>query len=334
MTVPSLSVDRPECLSCSHLAPRGELICPACRTRLAELLDTIRREYPLLDPAPDGAGHDGGRPPVGFGSRPPLRIAVLALLAAPASARTSRSLAGSDGADLVRGARDPDKMGNAHVEPLLVTAGRWADRAREDDVLSPLAGVRTVIGECLRLTGQLDALADRWWVGDMIRDLARAAHHVALARGTFVPHTARVGACPRIRDDARALHERTVADLGEHLAEQIAQGEDWHCGGVVRGRLTAEAATCTRCHHTWRGEGVLRALGEQLGGAMLDLSAMVRHLDGTTVPVLRQWAHRDGWPRERVGRRTIYDLSAARASWWARRGPQLVGVDEAGRIGA
>jgi hypothetical protein len=78
-------------------------------------------------------------------------------------------------------------------------------------------------------------------------------------------------------------------------------------------------ARCARCGTAWRGEDELRALGERLGDAWMDLAAIGRYLDvrdGT----LRQWARRDGWGREpgRPGTlgRTLYRLADARASWW------------------
>lgn len=298
--------ERPTCLACNHHAPRA-LLCTACLRRLTGLLAAIPAGHARLDPAPGAAGPSGGRGAPGYGSRPPARVDVLSLLVAPGHAVTSRPLVVDEPDERA----DPDTPENApgHA-PLVVAVGRWADRAREDGLLPGLAGPRTVAGECLRLSGIVELLAARWWVGDMVRDLAGTAHRLRAALGEPDAPTVPVGRCPRLVDDTP-------------------------CDGPVRARLTADTATCARCHHRWRGEDTMRRLGDALGGAMLDLAGLARYLDDdVSVAGLRQWAHRDGWRRERVGRRTVYSLADARASWWARRGPRGVAVDGAERMGA
>lgn len=324
--------EQPCCLACDHHTPPGALLCPHCARRLNELLAAIPDTYRRLDPRPGNTGPDGGRAPAGFGSRPPLRVDVLALLIAPTTAATSRPLRIDDAPRA-----DPDTPKSARTQhPVVVVVGQWADRARHDDLLPALSGPRTVAGECLRLSGVLDQLARQWWAGELVRDLARTHHALLRTLGEAPPPALPIGWCPRIRDHHLAGYEQLVDALGRRLANQAADAQGWRCGGTVRARLTADHASCARCRQHWRGEHTLQRLGEQLGGAMLDLAGLVRYLDdpSLTPEGLRQWAHRDGWRRERIGRRTVYALADARDSWWARRGVRGVAVDGRERIGA
>lgn len=346
VTLPGLNEtpERPICLACNHGTPPGALLCPLCVRRLDELLGAIPAGFHRLDVRPGGTGPDGGRAPAGFGSRPPLRVDVLSLVVAPAHAVTARPLVVDDepptrderALDGVPRA-DPDTPRNARAQhPVVVAVGQWADRAREHGLLDELHGPRTVAGECLRLGGIVEQLTRQWWVGDMVRDLARTEHVLRRALGEAEAPALPIGWCPRIRDAHLDRYELLVDELGRRLADMAADAQGWRCGGAVRARLTADHASCTRCRQQWRGEQTLERLGVQLGGAMLDLAGLVRYLDdpSLTAAGLRQWAHRDGWRRERIGRRTVYALADARDSWWARRGVRGVAVDGRERIGA
>lgn len=325
----------PRCLACNHPAPPHALICPLCAHRAATNLSVIPADYARLDTRLGSAGPDGGRAPAGFGSRPPLRVDVLTLQAAPADAVTARALRVVD--ELV--APDPDSALRARADdaaPVLVAVGRWADLAREYDTLPRLVGPRTVTGECARLAGAFDALRSQWWVGDMIRDLDRTAHRLRRALGEADPPAVPIGWCPQIVDDRRYDHERLADELGARLADMAADAHGWRCGGRVRARLTADHAVCARCRQVWRGEDAIDQLGAQLGDAMIDLAGLRRYLDDPSLSVvgLRQWAHRDHWRSERIGRRTVYALADARDSWWTRRGVRGVTLGSQERASA
>lgn len=294
---------RPACLACDHprCAPAA-LLCPPCRARLHQLLAELRKGHQDLvgtDLAPIRGAGGGTRSP-GYGSRAPVREAVLALLVNGKNVQHT----------------DPDTLRNA---PLLAVAAHWADRAREDDLLPELAGPRTVPGELLRLSGIAGDLSGRWWVGDLLRSLAGTVHRVHLALGEVVPEIP-LGRCPRIRPGAAGLHLHLAVELGPLLAATV---DAVHCRGEVRG--TRDQARCRRCQHRWIGEQAVHSLGTQLGDAMLDLPGLARYLD-VTAGWLWKWASKDGWRREKVGRRTLYSLADARESArraWERANPVL-----------
>lgn len=298
------------CLCCDRpLLVPGRLACPPCIDRLGRTLDELRGAWTRLhqaDLAASGGGSTARRAP-GFGSRSPIRLAVLALIHTPVHNQRP----------------DPDNLRNA---PILHVAAHWADLAREDQLLPDLAGDRTVTGELLRLRGVVDELAGRWWVGDLARSLGGTLHRAHLALGEVEPEIP-FGDCPRPTPDGLAEHRQLVADLGERLVvaarDQLAS---LYCGGQVRGNR--EHARCRRCGASWAGEAAVHRLGAQLGDAMLDLAGLARYLGIDSIPRLRQWAHRDGWTRTKVGGRTLYSLAEARASAWRRFERQ------AGRIAA
>jgi hypothetical protein len=280
---------------------RDDTLCGRDRQRIATALGVLYRFDPAqLDPTRRARGYSAAPVNAPFASKPPLDLEPLALTLAPNGALDDRPLT----YELAHPRADPDTPRVCvREEPLVVTVGRWADRAREDELLPPLRGGRSVHGEALRLSGILDALVRRWWAADMLRELAVAAERVdrALGRDEDRRRALPVGVCPAHYSD------------GTHTAR--------HCGGRVT--ATPRLARCSHCGRAWHGEQALRELGRLMGGAYLDLAALARWTD-ETVPLLRQWAHRDGWRRQVHGRRKLYSLADAQTSWLRRR--QDVGV--------
>jgi hypothetical protein len=274
-------------------ATHESLTCQRCRQRLVDLLDEIARGFPRLDPTPGAAGITGAPGAPGFGSKSPARDDVLVLT------------------DRRRQAHDPEQPRNA--SSLLRTVAHWADTLRVDGLLDRLDGPRTVAGECEALASAAGTLGRRWWFGDMLANLEAAAQHMRRALDEVEP-TIPLGRCPRPAREAAAAYEVLVADVGEVLAARVSRAP--RCGGEVRARVFGATARCRRCGWRWEGEPELRRLGAQLGDAMLDLPALARYLGVDSLATLRSWAHRDGWDRVKVGRRTMYRLADARDSWW------------------
>ena len=291
---------------------REHTLCGRDRQRAATALGVLYRFDPdELDPTRKARGYSAAPVNAPFASKPPLDLEPLTLTRAPDAAYIDRPLA----YELAHPGADPDTPRVCvREEPLVITVGRWADRAREDDLLPALRGGRSVQGEALRLSGVLDALVRRWWAGDMLRELAVAAERVdrALGRDEDRRRALPVGVCP-------SVPPRGPGDL--EPAETRAR-----CGGRVT--ATPRLARCSRCGRAWHGEQALRELGRMMGGAYLDLAALARWTD-ETVPLLRQWAHRDGWRRQVHGRRKLYSLEDAQRSWLRRRmDVGVVQVDE------
>lgn len=280
------------CHTCNTPTPEPKItICDRDRQRLATALGVLYRFDPTeLDPTRPARGYSAAPVNAPFASKPPLDLEPFALTFAPIAAHLARALP----YDLAHPPAASDTP-RTHVreEPLVVTVGRWADRAREDELLPALRGGRTVQGEALRLSGILDGLVRTWWAADMLRELVAAADRVdrAMGRGEDRRRALPVGVCPNVVDTDRC-----------------------------RGRISAtpRRASCSRCGRTWHGETMLRDLGRMMGGAMLDLAALARWTD-ETVPLLRQWAHRDGWRRQDHGRRKLFSLADCEASWLRRR---------------
>lgn len=154
------------------------------------------------------------------------------------------------------------------------------------------------------------ALATWWELPDLAAALRGSLAHVRRALGEQ-EQTIPIGVCPML--PAEVLEPE---DLEVMAPEALARP----CGGEIRAKAYGQTARCTgRCGTSWRGEPALRALGERLGDAWMDLAAISRYLD-VKPGTLRQWARRDGWGREpgRPGTlgRTLYRLADARASWW------------------
>lgn len=166
--------------------------------------------------------------------------------------------------------------------------GWWADRAREDGLLPPhcRVGERTVDGEVALLVSVLDAVAAAWWVADMRIAVDHAVRHLRAARGQLEP-TIPLGACP------------------------------FCAAGQVRARSWGQRARCQGCGTRWEGVHELRRLGELLGEAEMDAAGIARYC-GVSVSTVGTWAHRHGWERRRVGGRTLYRLSDARAAATAK----------------
>lgn len=279
----------PTCTTCNRRpTPAGTLACQPCRHRTARHLAYIAANLPRLDPTPGANGTDptAARGAPGFTSRSPARDDVIDLT------------------DRRRGGHDPEQAGNA---PVLVVLAWWADQARDAGVLRsrhPLArwagppwrlpdpAPRTAVGEADALAGAVEQLAALWWFDGLARAVEQLAARVRRALFEH-EHTVPLGRCPLTGSD----------------------GEP--CGGEIRARLPGDDATCRRCRSAWSGVDELRALGADLGDATLDLPGIARWLAVDSLATLRSWAHRDRWRRERVGRRTLYALEDARASWWA-----------------
>lgn len=212
------------------------------------------------------------------------------------------------------GARAGDARSD--LPPVLVVLGRVADRCRADGLLGPLRGPRSVDGEWLRLSSAevLVELPARWWVGEVLDDLAAADRAIRNALGEHEPSVP-LGRCPR-----QVMPPRTL-DADGRPAPRVPE----RCGGQVRSRDGGRAAACTSCPHRWHGAASVHALAGRAGAAMLDLPALAAYLDGLgygeqPAPRMRKWAQLDRWERERVGTRTLYRLGDALASARARRG--------------
>lgn len=311
MTLPNDTTDQPTralCVGCDQRpATDASLTCRPCRHRLVQALDEIRTGYPRLDPTPGAAGLTGAPAAPGFGSRSPASDTVLVLT------------------DTRRHTHDPDEPERA--QGVLGVVAWWADQAREVGVLVggprrrfdvDRRGVvtvrsRSVVGECEQLAGVAGRLGSVWWFGAMLAVLDATAGHVRRALGEH-ERTIPLGECPLPAPGYAALFDALVADAGEVLAARASRVP--RCGGEVRARAFGDTARCRRCGHRWEGEHEVRQLGAKLGDAMLDLPGLARYFDVSSLATLRSWAHRDGWRRQKVGRRTLYRLADARDSWW------------------
>jgi hypothetical protein len=301
---------RPLCISCDlRESGRESLLCAGCVRRLREHLDEIGRGFGRLDAAPGAAPVSAGPRAPGFESRSPARDDVLVL---------------TDRRRVHRAAHDPDTARNAPAS-LVTVVLHWADEARDAELIGPPQRVfevdrrgqarvlpRRVVDECALLADRAERLGREWWAGDMCRDLDAAARHLRRALGEHEA-TIPLGECPRPAVGYAALYEAVVGELGPTLAGRGARVP--RCRGQVRARALGHSAQCTRCRYRWDGEATLRRLGAQLGEAMLDLGGLSRYLDVESHALLRKWAQRDQWQRERHGRRTLYSLADARASW-------------------
>lgn len=298
----------PMCIGCDQRpTTRDSLTCRPCRNRLEDLLNELPDHYDRLDATPGSAGLTGAPAAPGFESRSPARDAVLVLT------------------DRRRQAHDPEQPRNA--SSLLRTLAWWADEARDAGIVlgSPrrsiavdrrgLAAVqaRTVRGECAALARAVGRLGAWWAFGDMLANLDAQAGHLRRAIGEHEP-TVPLGRCPRPPANLAARHAALVDDFGEILAARIWWLDT--CGGEVRARAFGESARCRSCGWRWEGLDELRLLAAGLGDAMLDLPGIARYLGVESLATLRSWAMRDGWIREKVGRRTLYRLDDARGSWW------------------
>lgn len=195
----------------------------------------------------------------------------------------------------VRGWIDPDQPGALVGVPVVLRS--WRERMHEAGYGSGLH--RDAVEE----------LARGWWEApDFARAIRSSLAHVRRALGEVDP-TIPIGTCPRL--PAEHLEP-------EDLELLPAAAYRRPCGGEIRARSYGQTAQCRgNCGTTWRGEVELRALGERLGDAWMDLPALARYLD-VKPGTLRQWARRDGWGREAGAHltRTLYRLQDARASWW------------------
>lgn len=195
-----------------------------------------------------------------------------------------------------RGHFDPDNPGALVGVPVVLRT--WRERVQE-------AGYgRTLHREVV------EDLARGWWEApDFARAIRGSLAHVRRALQE-VEQTIPVGACPLRPDELLQADELDDLTPSQRAAP---------CGGEIRAKAHGHNARCGRCRTEWRGEHELRALGDRLGDAWMDLAALTRYLD-VKPGTLRQWARRDGWGRE-PGRdgtlgRTLYRVQDARASWW------------------
>lgn len=170
----------------------------------------------------------------------------------------------------------------------------WWEVAAEHDLVRPPYRDATV-GDAIRALADdatLDAAADYPWVvdfADELRILLGALRRVCGETEELIP----IGECPEPGD------------------------RDGQCGGMVRARRFGESARCARCGTTWSGRHALRNLAARLGEALADAPGVARYF-GIAESTVRTWAHRDRWTVHKHGRRRLYSLREARASWERR----------------
>jgi len=272
----------------------GVLACRGCRLAVAQALDELPSLYVLAETQAARLGELGqaagthGRGAPGFKSRTPGRDDVLVLL------------------DRRRTTFDPDHP--RRPGSVMAMLAYWLDEAE-------ILGWPSVAGCCSVLHTHLDRLVSRWWFGDFAAAVTTTVEHLRRATSQH-EETIPIGACPTPMPGAKQMVYDDV--LGTWEARPIP------CGGQVRARSIGDSGRCGRCGKRWEGVEELRALGRRLGDPLLDLPGLSRMLGISSLATLRSWAHRDGWRRQREGRRTLYSLADARESAyaaWDRRFP-------------
>lgn len=293
------------CVVCDRRrAVDGQLACHACPAHLADTARAIVEAYGQLDATPGASGPARAPGSPGFGSRAPVRLDVLDLQ----SGRGPVVLALRAWADEVLTARFPA----ATVRRSAWTVASAAEFLTRPDVLDWLAG---------------------WWrLPALVRGLDDVLARLRRTLGLVEPLVF-VGYCPEVPDQGgrggdevedEVLLRRECWDrthLPEIPCEHRSAPAPEPCGGRLYAKAYGQLTRCRRCRQRWNTPEELETLGQQLGGAWLDLAGLERYF-GRAVPIstLRVWAHRDGWPRRKQGRRTLYSLPEARASFVTRRG--------------
>src|SRR5690606_7071 len=197
-------------------ADDGYRTCHGCYTAVHTTLLEIDARYAALDPTPGGTGETGGRPPKGFGSRPPVNLHIVAM-------RDPRSKSHEVAYDGVEYLYDPDADGGAGAYVARREVWYGADGRAHTEQTRPVRsvpGTLAAIGHLL--AEERDATPPRGGVPDLIRwidgqlgwltrtDLVVDVYDDLRAlRAQLRPVTGdarkRIGTCPNLPEGAEQL---------------------------------------------------------------------------------------------------------------------------------